>query len=57
MLGTKAPNIDTYGLFRAVHSHNPTQYSHIVGLKSHDMRILGGSKIHSPTYELAHVGE
>ena len=56
-MGTKAPNIDTYGLFRAVHSHNPTQYSHIVGLKSHDMRILGGSKIYSPTYELAHVGE
>ena len=38
MLGSKAPNYDAYGLrrvasplgFRAMHSHNPTQYSHIV---------------------------
>ena len=29
MLGSKAPNYDTYGLFRATHSHNPTLYSHI----------------------------
>ena len=29
------PDFDAYGLFRATHSHNPTQYSHIVGLKSH----------------------
>ena len=57
MSWSKAPDFDAYGLLRATHSHNPTQYSHIVGLKSHDMRILGGSKIHSPTYELAHVGE
>jgi len=32
MLGAKAPNIDAYGLFRAMHFHNPTQYSHIVGI-------------------------
>ena len=31
MLGAKAPNSDAYGLFRAMHYHNPTQYSHIVG--------------------------
>ena len=34
MLGSKAPDFDTYGLLRATHSHNPTQYSHIVGLSS-----------------------
>ena len=34
MLGAKAPNYDAYGLFRALHSHNPIQYSHIVGLAS-----------------------
>ena len=32
MPGSKAPDFDTYGLLRATHSHNPTQYSHIVGL-------------------------
>ena len=42
MSESKAPDFDTYGLLRATHSHNPTQYSHIVGL--------------SPTYEQAHVG-
>ena len=26
------PDIDAYGLLRATHSHNPTLYSHIVGL-------------------------
>jgi len=29
------PDIDAYGLLRATHSHNPTLYSHIVGLSSH----------------------
>ena len=33
-IGAKSPTIDAYGLFRATHSHNPTQYSHIVGLSS-----------------------
>ena len=32
MSGSKAPDFDAYGLFRATHSHNPTQYSHIVGI-------------------------
>ena len=32
MSGSKAPDFDAYGLFRAPPSHNPTQYSHIVGL-------------------------
>ncbi|MFR3423376.1 MAG: hypothetical protein ACLTTO_06960 [Lachnospiraceae bacterium] len=35
MLESKVPNYDAYGLFRALHSHNPLQYSHIVGLSSH----------------------
>ena len=35
MLGAKAPNYDTYGLLRATHSHNPPQYSHIVGYSPH----------------------
>ena len=29
------PNYDTYGLFRASHSHNPAQYSDIVGYTPH----------------------
>ena len=37
MSGSKAPDFDAYGLFRATHSHNPTRYSHIVGLSSPDM--------------------
>ena len=41
MSGSKAPDFDTYGLFRATHSHNPPQYEHIVGLSSHDMLISG----------------
>ena len=57
MLGTKAPNIDTYGLFRAVHSHNPTQYSHIVELSSHFYaHIWAGHKvIHPPMSKLMWV--
>ena len=35
MLGSKVPNYDACGLFCALHSHNPHQYSHIVGLSSH----------------------
>ena len=35
MSGSKAPDFDAYGLFRATHSYKPTQYSHIVGLSSH----------------------
>ena len=46
MSGAKVPDFDAYGLFRAAHSHNPPQYSHIVGL----------SQGLSPTYEQAHVG-
>ena len=34
MLGAKAPNQDAYGLFRTMRSHNPPQYSHIVGYTS-----------------------
>ena len=41
MLGAKAPNYDACGLFRATHSHNPTQYSHIVGYTSHFYAHIG----------------
>jgi len=34
-------NFDTYGLFGATHSHNPSHYSHIAGLKFHFMLRLG----------------
>ena len=34
MSGSKAPDFDAYGLFRATHSHNPLHYSHIEGLSS-----------------------
>ncbi len=35
---------DTYELFRATHSHNSTQYSHIVGLSSHFYAHIRGPK-------------
>ncbi|RHP11037.1 hypothetical protein DWZ93_03330 [Dorea sp. AF36-15AT] len=34
-VGVKSPNYDACGLFCAMHSHNPPNYSHIVGLISH----------------------
>ena len=49
MLGAKAPNYDACGLFRAAHSHNPTQYSHIVGYASHFYaHIRAGPKALNP---------
>ena len=49
MSGAKAPDFDAYGLFRAMHSHNPTQYSHIVGLSSHFYAHIGaGPKVFHP---------
>ena len=42
MSGAKAPDFDAYGLLRATRSHNPTQYSHIVGLSSHFYAHIGG---------------
>ena len=41
MSGSKAPDFDAYVFFRATHSHNPTQYSHIVGLSSHFYDLIG----------------
>ena len=41
MSGSKAPDFDAYGLLRATHSHNPTQYSHIGGLSSHFYAHIG----------------
>ena len=47
--GTKAPDFDTYGLLRATHYCNPTQYSHIVGLSSHFYAHIGaGPKAFHP---------
>ena len=49
MPGSKAPDFDAYGLLRATHSHNPTQYSHIVGLSSHFYAQIGaGPKVFRP---------
>ena len=49
MSGAKAPDFDAYGLFRATHSHNPTRYSHIVGLSSHFYAHIGaGPKVFHP---------
>ena len=49
MSGSKAPYSDAYGLFRATHSHNPTLYSHIVGLSSHFYAHIGaGHKVFHP---------
>ena len=49
LLGAKVPNNDTCGLFRAAHSHNPAQYSHIVGLTSHFYAHIGaGPKVFQP---------
>ena len=46
---SKLPNYDAYGLFRALHSHNPLQYSHIVGLSSHFYaHIWAGPKVFHP---------
>ena len=43
------PDFDAYGLFRATHSHNPTLYSHIVGLSSHFYAHIGaGHKVFHP---------
>ena len=49
MLGSKAPNNDANGLFRATHSHNPTRYSHIMVLTPHFYAHIGaGLKVILP---------
>ena len=49
MSGAKVPDFDAYGLFRALHSHNPFRYSHIVGLLSHFYAHIGaGPKVFRP---------
>ena len=49
MLGSKAPNNDANGLFRATHSHNPTRYSHIMVLMPHFYAHIGaGLKVILP---------
>ena len=48
-VGVKSPDVDAYGLLRATHFHNPTQYSHIVGLSSHFYAHIGaGPKVFHP---------
>ena len=48
-VGVKSPDVDAYGLLRATHFHNPTQYSHIVGLSSHFYAHIGaGPKVFRP---------
>ena len=49
MLGSKAPNNDANGLFRATHSRNPTRYSHIMVLTLHFYAHIGaGLKVILP---------
>ncbi|UWN97070.1 hypothetical protein NQ488_00480 [[Bacteroides] pectinophilus] len=56
-VGVKSPDFDAYGLLRALHSHNPTQYSHIVGLSSHFYAHIGADPkvFHPPMSELMWV--
>ena len=57
MLGSKAPNHDAYGLFRALHSHNPAQglsttyeQAHVVlGLLTSTMMPADCSVLCTPT--------
>ena len=45
----KSPDFDAYELLRATHSHNYTQYSHIVGLSSYFYAHIGaGPKVFHP---------
>ena len=39
---------DAYGLFRAAHYHNPTQYSHIAGISRFYAHIEAGPKVFHP---------
>ena len=56
MSGAKAPNYDTYELFRAMHFHNSPHYSHIVGLSSLFYAHIGnGSQGLSTSHEQAHA--
>ena len=49
MSGAKVLDFDAYGLFRAAHSHNPAQYSHIAELSScFYAHIRAGHKVIHP---------
>ena len=53
---SKVPNYDAYGLFRALHSHNPLRYEHKSGIIIPLLcSYRGGSQGLSSTYEQAHV--
>ena len=52
----KSPNYDAYGLFRALHSHNPTQLFAYCGIVIPLLgSYWGGFQGLSSTYEQAHV--
>ena len=56
MLRSKAPNYDDYGLFRALHSHNPTRYEHKSGISIPLLcSYRGGFQGLLTTYERAHM--
>ena len=57
MSGSKAHDFDARELFRATHSYNSPQYSHIVGLLSHFYAHIGaGPKVlHPPMSKLRWV--
>lgn len=57
MSGSKAPDFDTYELFRAAHSHNsPPIFAYRGIIIPLLCSYRGGSQGLSPTYEQAHVG-
>ena len=62
MLGSKAPNYDTYGLFCATHSHVYAPLRSVLNMCHWHIApypifaYRGGAQGHSPTYEQAHVG-
>ena len=54
--GAKAPDFDACGLFRATHSHNPIQYSHIVGLVPwHHLSFVRLLDMHASALDLCAV--
>ena len=57
MLGSKAPDFDTYGLLRAMHSHNPPPNIRI-SWDFHPTFMLISGRVQglSPTCVRAHVG-
>ena len=59
MSGSKTHDFDAHELFRATHSYNSPQYSHIVGLSSHFYVYapLRSEQNEHPLDVLLHIGE